>query len=251
MKGPSARACQKARGQRKNDCIMAGNTPCMVNTDPVICPGTVNPDEPDWGPIAWIGGSGESICYCPYTLKDKCYGKYNDVPCPDVECNGNTYKSGGACDPKTGECGFSSTKTCDYGCDAKGMDCEQAPEIETPSPVQICRQKCQADYDYWVGSDGVDTKTYNSKSYYCGVTETNCWSRVNIPAGQTDPCQSICYDPKCDPWSTCDDKFQACCYESAKITSQDTLDKCLAQCAGETTPQLLRLPLKNAQNLRE
>ncbi|MFH1285149.1 MAG: hypothetical protein ABIH99_01060 [Candidatus Micrarchaeota archaeon] len=92
-----------------------------------------------------------------------------------------------------------------------------------------CRDACQASYDYWYG---IDEAKFEAKSYYCGVSQTNCWSRTTTPAGQPDPCWSICTE--CSPWTNeCDNNFQSCCWESAQINAQDTLDKCIAQCPAE------------------
>lgn len=93
-----------------------------------------------------------------------------------------------------------------------------------------CIALCQADYDKW---EEIDTNIFNSKGYYCGYSETNCWARETVPAGQADPCWSLCYVSPFDK-----NAFQACCYESAQINNDLSLDKCVAACPGdEPTPK--------------
>ena len=96
-----------------------------------------------------------------------------------------------------------------------------------------CAKKCAADRDYWtkIGADNAA-----AKSYYCGVTETNCWSRETVPAGQPDPCWKMCLDPECSPWSKCDAAYQACCAESSRINSDETYKQCIANCPVEVSP---------------
>ncbi|MDD5340794.1 MAG: hypothetical protein PHV13_06175 [Candidatus ainarchaeum sp.] len=112
-------------GVTDDSCIMCSGTPCMNGIDPVICPGTVNPDEPAWGPIAWIGGSSPCICYCPYSLvtaaKEKC-----EATC-HTTCSGTTIKRG-HCERAT--CEY-DTGYCQNGCNAAGTDC--ATTVQTPT----------------------------------------------------------------------------------------------------------------------
>ncbi len=96
-----------------------------------------------------------------------------------------------------------------------------------------CADSCQKDYDKWNGPNGIDTNKYNSKSYYCGYSDTNCWSRQGTPSGQPDPCWKMCSAPECSPWSKCNDAFQSCCLESSRINSQNSLDQCIAACPKE------------------
>lgn len=101
------------------------------------------------------------------------------------------------------------------------------PSLAFGDSLSDCKAKCQADYDKWVKAAD---SSLASKDYYCGVSSTNCWSRVTAPAGQPDPCWSMCTDPECSPWSKCNDAYQSCCHESALINEQDSLGKCLANC---------------------
>jgi hypothetical protein len=90
-----------------------------------------------------------------------------------------------------------------------------------------CTDACQAEFDKW---EKIDQDRLDAKAYYCGVTETNCWSRETTPSGQPDPCWSKCSDSNCVPWSKCNDAFQSCCRESARINDQLAYDQCVAAC---------------------
>ncbi len=115
--------------ERTNDCIMVGSTPCMASLIPEICAGTVNPDYPEWGPLVWISGT----CYCPYTLANKCYGKYGSCP------NG--------CDPKTGNClSPPEPEKCQNGCGSGEAqnpypDCACVKKVEEE---KVCKNTCAA-----------------------------------------------------------------------------------------------------------
>ncbi|MFA6048828.1 MAG: hypothetical protein WC792_02680 [Candidatus Micrarchaeia archaeon] len=93
-----------------------------------------------------------------------------------------------------------------------------------------CVQACAADRDKWI-KIGADKAA--SDSYYCGLTESNCWSRSSTPPGQPDPCWKMCTDPECSPWSKCDAQFQACCAESARLNEESSYIKCVANCPPE------------------
>ncbi len=93
-----------------------------------------------------------------------------------------------------------------------------------------CAAACQADFDKW---EKINKGVYDAKSYYCGVTETNCWSRTTTPSGQPDPCWSICTSCT-DSKQECNNKFQDCCDESAGINNQAGLEGCLANCPDKT-----------------
>ena len=90
---------------------------------------------------------------------------------------------------------------------------------------QECIAACQADYNKW---EAIAKDMLGKKSFYCGITETNCWSRP-VPPGQPDPCWSMCSDRQFN-----NDKFQQCCYESRRISSQEALDRCVAACPDKT-----------------
>ncbi len=85
-----------------------------------------------------------------------------------------------------------------------------------------CVASCQSTYDKW---EDIEKNKLDSKSYYCGYTETNCWARETVPAGQSDPCWSLCYESPFDK-----NAFQSCCYESAQINNQLSYDQCVAAC---------------------
>lgn len=104
-----------------------------------------------------------------------------------------------------------------------------------------CEDACNADYGKW---SGIDQAKYDTKSYYCGVTETNCWSREGLPSGSPDPCWKMCYETPFD-----NDGFQACCLESAKMNADRSLAQCLANCGPSTPPQQpSQPPVSNASN---
>lgn len=90
-----------------------------------------------------------------------------------------------------------------------------------------CSSACQSEYDRW---DGIDQAIYDSGAYYCGYMETNCWSREGVDG--PDPCWSMCYESPFDNAG-----FQSCCLESAQISNQLSLDRCLAACPEAETPQ--------------
>lgn len=132
-------------GVSGESCVMCGATPCMNNLDANICSGTVNPDYPTWGPLAWIGGSDGCTCYCPYQMvidynkahaADACQGK----TCAP-QCSGGAAQSGGSCDSGSGECVYSSSQTCDYGCDERTARCNPAPPPESP---KTCSNSCSS-----------------------------------------------------------------------------------------------------------
>jgi len=182
------------------DCIMVEGTPCMMTLIPEICAGTVHPDYPDWGPLVWISGT----CYCPYTLQDKCYGKYDS--CPAAKCEGNTLKYDGSCDPKTGGCTYDS-ENCPGGCDSTAFECKPKPAEQPPPPVSPpapstdycagvrCPNICESDYLYTNGecnrASGECEYDYDScpSSYVCDSAGTKC---VKEQAPQTFT--EICYD---------------------------------------------------------
>ncbi len=90
-----------------------------------------------------------------------------------------------------------------------------------------CTDACQAEFDKW---ENIDQGVFDAKGYYCGVTDTNCWSRETTPPGQPDPCWAMCSDTDCGPWSKCNEAFQSCCRESARINDQLSYDQCVAAC---------------------
>jgi hypothetical protein len=90
-----------------------------------------------------------------------------------------------------------------------------------------CTYACQVEFDKW---DKIAQDALTGKVYYCGVSETNCWSRETTPHGQPDPCWSMCSDVNCVPWSKCNGAFQLCCDESARINNQLAYDQCVAAC---------------------
>ncbi|MEM4166049.1 MAG: hypothetical protein QW255_01665 [Candidatus Bilamarchaeaceae archaeon] len=98
--------------------------PCMATTIPGVCEGEPDPNHPEWGPVAWGSVSdGTEKCNCPYTLANKCYGKYDDPNfCPKVVCSGTTIKKNGRCDSVTGNCVYDEGY-CEFGCNADGTDC--------------------------------------------------------------------------------------------------------------------------------
>src|SRR5271157_5025530 len=81
--------------------------------------------------------------------------------------------------------------------------------LAAPCFAGPCEDACKADYDRL---QSIEQDKYNSNSYYCGSTETNCWSRETVPSGQPDPCWSMCSQSPFD-----NSKFQSCCYASAQI----------------------------------
>lgn len=108
-------------------CLMCGDTPCMERTDPVICPGQVYSEEPAWGPIAWVGGTGGCLCFCPYSLvtaaKEKCAATCHTT------CSGTTIKRGYCIGNAQTSCEY-NTGYCENGCNAAGTDC--ATNVPTP-----------------------------------------------------------------------------------------------------------------------
>lgn len=88
-----------------------------------------------------------------------------------------------------------------------------------------CVASCQSEYDR---SEQTKNSIFDSESYYCGYTETNCWSRATVPSGQPDPCWSLCYQSPFD-----NSAFQSCCHESAQINNQLSYDQCTSACKDE------------------
>jgi hypothetical protein len=185
-------------GVTDDTCIMCSGTPCMMNTDPDICPGTVSPDEPAWGPIAWIGGSSPCICYCPYSLY-QAYEAAHRNPCANVYCydkceNSQEYRSG-SCNSGTGLCGYATKNPCQYGCD--GDFCAEAPEAEDKCANVYCRNKCENSQEYKRGTCNSNTgKCEYSTTNYCdyGCDGSSCAAAT--PA--QDKCANVQCNPKCE-----------------------------------------------------
>lgn len=93
---------------------------------------------------------------------------------------------------------------------------------------QACLSECNSSYPLDVQSA---KNVFDAKAYYCGYTETNCWSRSTVPPGQPDPCWSLCDDSPYD-----DNAFQSCCFESAQINAQYSYDRCVAACPEVSPP---------------
>jgi hypothetical protein len=98
-----------------------------------------------------------------------------------------------------------------------------------------CEDACYSDYNNSVNSAKAVS---DSKSYYCGISETNCWSREGLPPGTPDPCWSMCGQANFS-----NDAFQSCCYQSSKMNADGTLSQCLANC-GPAVPT--QQPTSNA-----
>ena len=238
---------------RLYDCIMVEGTPCMMYTDPVICPGTVNPDEPDWGPIAWIGGSGTGICYCPYSLADKCYGKYDQ--CPDQQCNGNTLETGGGCRPATGECAFSSTQNCAGGCNPSTFLCND------PCMAVTCPDKCEG--STW-SHDGYCSKSDGSCVYAIDSCQNGCDASANAckTAGQpivpeTPSAQDKCADVECldkcigttqYSYGECDPSTGKCDYTQTPCDAGEICQAGTGQCAPPQTAEICYDNIDNDAN---
>lgn len=102
----------------------------------------------------------------------------------------------------------------------------------------VCLSDCNSSYTNAVSGDKA---IFDAKGYYCGSTDTNCWSRSTVQSGQPDPCWSLCYQSPFD-----NNGFQACCFESAQINAQKSYDSCVAACPEKQIP-LPKPPEPNCQ----
>jgi len=203
-------------GVTDDSCIMCSGTPCMNGIDPNICPGQVYPDEPAWGPVAWIGGSSPCICYCPYSLrtayeaahKNLCANKY----CYDKCENSQEYRSG-ACDSNTGQCDYATKNPCQYGCD--GDFCAEAPEpvkpsekgctISTDAMFTYCKAYCQSKTPDDCSVTGASSETPGvlySCTCMCGdnypsYSQIDCTGSAPSRMHAAQP-QDKCADVQCD-----------------------------------------------------
>jgi len=185
-------------GVTDDSCIMCSGTPCMMNTDPDICPGTVNPDEPAWGPLAWIGGSSPCICYCPYSLRQAYEAAHKTNLCANVYCYDKCeysieYRSG-SCNPDTGNCIYGTANHCDYGCN--GDFCADAPEPAQDLCANVhCYNKCESSQEYRSGSCNPDTgKCIYGTANHC---DNGCDGSSCAAAEPEDKCANVQCDDKC------------------------------------------------------
>jgi len=187
-------------GVTDDTCIMCSGTPCMMNTDPDICPGTVNPDEPDWGPLAWIGGSSPCICYCPYSLKLAYDAAHKTNLCANIycydKCEYSTEYRSGSCNPDTGQCIYGTANHCDNGCN--GDFCADAPEPAQDNCANVnCYDKCENSQEYISGTCNPNTgKCEYGTTNYCdnGCNGNSCAAATE----PTDNCANVQCDPKCE-----------------------------------------------------
>jgi|GEM_PF-4513478 len=189
-------------GVTDDSCIMCSGTPCMMNIDPDICPGTVNSDEPAWGPIAWIGGSSPCICYCPYSLYQAYQAAHQNL-CANVYCydkceNSQEYRSG-SCNSGTGLCDYATKNQCQYGCNTESATtfCADAPETVDKCANVYCYNKCENSQEYKSGTCNSNTgKCEYSTTNYCdhGCDGSSC-AAATAP---TDKCADVQCPDKCD-----------------------------------------------------
>jgi hypothetical protein len=172
----------------------------MMNTDPDICPGTVNPDEPAWGPLAWIGGSSPCVCYCPYSLRQAYDAAHKTNLCANVHCydkceNSYEFRSG-ACNPDTGECDYGTENYCDYDCD--GSFCADAPEDINPPQDEITPPATTNDNNPPPASKEDKCENVNCDPKCEGtVSKTN--GNCNANTGKCVYTENNCYELGCNP----------------------------------------------------
>ncbi len=217
--------------EKTYDCIMVAGTPCMNKLRPEICAGTVNPDYPDWGPLVWISGT----CYCPYTLADKCYGKYSSCP------NG--------CDSVTGEC----------------KPAEQAPPKKESLGYKSkadCLARCPDDYakgliwacdDYYC-SNFDPLPEMASCTNTCGAGQMQLdypvCTCVSLTANQQCPngCADYCQHGTQYTAGTCDTASGACSYSETACPDGQECDAVGKACAKATTAEMCNDGIDNDAN---
>ncbi len=109
--------------------------------------------------------------------------------------------------------------------------------ISFAAKTPTCVSGCNSSYTREVQAE---QSKLTAKSYYCGYTDTNCWSREGVTG--SDPCWSMC---SVSPFNN--DAFQSCCFQSAQMNAQRSFDQCVAACP-EATPNAPVVPTPNQTN---